>query len=88
MSLHWRKLLIEEKNDDTLDKIVKQNLGEIVIIEEDKMLEKSTDNEILFLETMGVVIDFHESGSIIDVPKDQNCGYHSFLLGFIDFDEN
>ena len=78
----------KRKNDDTSDKIVKKNLRKIEIIEEDKMLEKNTNNEIVFFEKIGSVIDFHEFGSIIDVPKDGNCGYHSFLLGLIDIDGN
>ena len=46
-------------------------------------MESKHRSEIVFFETIGSVIDLHEFGSIIDVPRDNNCGYYSFLLGLI-----
>lgn len=86
--LSSKEVTHKRKNDDTPDKLVKKNLRDIEIIEVDKVLEKNTNNGFVFFQTMGIVIDFHEFGSIIDVPKDGNCGYHSFLLGLINIDGN
>ena len=51
-------------------------------------MENNSNNEIFFFQAMGIVFDLHKFGSIIVVIGDENCGYHPFLLGLIDIDEN
>ena len=37
---------------------------------------------------MGSIVNLHKFRSIIDVPGDENYGYHSILLGLIDIGKN
>ena len=51
-------------------------------------MESNDNNENVFFQTMGNLIDLHEFGSIVNILGDGNCGYHSFLLGLTDIDKN